>query len=66
LDAAILSRMRSLVISRSNWANDSRMLSVNLPIEIVVLKACVTLTKYTPLRLKVSTSLSKSPGARVS
>src|ERR1700730_15642701 len=27
-DAAILSRMRWLAISRSNWANDSSMLSV--------------------------------------
>jgi hypothetical protein len=32
--AAILSRMRSPMTSRSNWANDSRMLSVSLPIYV--------------------------------
>ena len=31
LDAAILSRMRSPAISRSNWANDSGVLSVQAP-----------------------------------
>ena len=40
--AAILSRMRSPVTSRSNCANDSRMLSVSRPIDVVVLNCCVT------------------------
>ncbi len=45
--AAILSRVRSLIISRSNWANDSRMFSVSRPIELVVLKCWVTETNET-------------------
>jgi len=36
-DAANLSRMRSPITSRSNWAKLSRMLSVSRPIEVVVL-----------------------------
>ena len=48
LEAAILSRMSSEVTSRSNWANDSRTLRVNRPIEVVVLNCCVTETKDTP------------------
>ena len=46
-DIAILSRMRSPVTSRSNWANDNKTLSVSLPMEFVVLKACVTETNET-------------------
>src|SRR5690242_2303033 len=38
LDAAILSRMRSPVTSRSNWAKDSSALSVRRPMLVVVLK----------------------------
>ena len=45
--AATLSRMRSAVTSRSNWANDSRMFSVSRPIDVVVLNDCVTETKVT-------------------
>src|SRR5215204_196474 len=41
-DAAILSRMRSEVTSRSNWANDSRTFNVSRPIEVVVLNCWVT------------------------
>src|SRR3984893_7583217 len=37
LEAAILSRMRSPVTSRSNWANESRTLSVSRPMEVVLL-----------------------------
>src|SRR3954465_14217993 len=48
LEAATLSRMRSEVTSRSNCANDSRTLSVNRPIEVVVLNCCVTETKDAP------------------
>ena len=47
-DALILSRMRSAVTSRSNWAKLSRMLSVSRPIEVVVLNDWVTETKVTP------------------
>ena len=47
LDAAILSRMRSAVTSRSNWANDSSMLSVSRPMLVVVLNDWVTETKLT-------------------
>lgn len=46
--AAILSRMRSPVTSRSNWAKDSRMFSINLPIEAVVLNCWVTDRNDTP------------------
>ena len=48
LEAAILSRMRSAVTSRSNWANDSSMFSISRPIEVVVLNASVIDTKDTP------------------
>src|SRR5262249_7971380 len=47
LEAAILSRMRSEVISRSNWAKDRSTLSVNRPIEVVVLNCWVTDTNET-------------------
>ncbi len=47
-----LSRMRSAVTSRSNWAKDSRMFSVSRPIDVVVLNDCVTETKVTPLRIE--------------
>src|SRR4029078_887166 len=46
-EAAILSRMRSEVTSRSNWANESSTLSVSRPIEGVVLNCWVTETKET-------------------
>src|SRR5437588_12997052 len=46
-EAAILSRMRSPVTSRSNWANDNSTLSVSRPIELVVLNCCVTETNDT-------------------
>src|SRR5271166_1621136 len=42
LEAAILSRIRSPVTSRSNWAKESSTLSVRRPILLVVLNACVT------------------------
>src|SRR5208283_741061 len=40
-EAATLSRIRSPVISRSNWAKDSSMLRVSRPMRVVVLKAWV-------------------------
>jgi hypothetical protein len=43
-EAAILSRMRSPVTSRSNWAKDNRTLRVSRPIEVVVLNCCVTVS----------------------
>jgi hypothetical protein len=51
--------------SRSNWAKLSRMLRVNLPIEVVVLNCCVTLTKVTLWRSNTSTSLAKSVSERL-
>src|SRR6266446_7396571 len=65
LEAAILSRMRSEVTSRSNWANDSSTFSVSRPIEVVVLNCWVTDTKDTLCRSNNSTSLAKSASDRV-
>src|SRR6266511_3802224 len=65
LEAAILSRMRSEVTSRSNWANDSSTFSVSRPIEVVVLNCWVTDTKDTWWRSNSSTSLAKSASDRV-
>ena len=47
LEAAILSRMRSEVTSRSNWANESSTFNVSRPIEVVVLNCWVTDTNDT-------------------
>ena len=44
-EAAILSRIRSPMTSRSNCAKDNRIFSVRRPIEVVVLNCCVTETK---------------------
>src|SRR5829696_6641495 len=41
-EAAILSRMRSEVTSRSNWAKDRSTFRVSRPMLEVVLNACVT------------------------
>lgn len=41
------------------------MFSVNRPIEVVVLNDCITDTKVTPWRLKISNSLEKSINARL-
>ena len=65
-EAAILSRMRSAVTSRSNWAKESSTLSVSRPIEEEVLKAWVTETKEQPAASSRSTSLAKSASDRVS
>src|SRR4029450_4635108 len=64
LEAPILSRMRSEVTSRSNWAKDSKTLSVSLPIEVVVLNCWVTETKDTPWASNSSPSLAKSAKER--
>ena len=58
--AAILSRMRSDVTSRSNWAKDRSTLSVNRPIEVVVLNCWVTETNDTPCASNSSTNFAKS------
>src|SRR5580700_302781 len=58
-DAAILSRMRSPVTSRSNWANDSSTLRVRRPMLVVVLKDWVTDTNETSWASNSSTSFSK-------
>ena len=51
-EAAILSRMRSPVTSRSNWAKESSTLRVSRPIEVVVLNCWVTETNDTPLGIE--------------
>src|SRR5207244_5858852 len=65
-EAAILSRRRSPVTSRSNWAKERSTLRVSRPIEVVVLNCCVTDTKDTPLASKISTIFAKSASERVS
>ena len=65
LEAAILSRMRSPVTSRSNWATDSSTLRVSRPMLVVVLNDWVTDTQETPRASKVSTILAKSVSDRV-
>src|SRR5271169_4790082 len=65
-EAAILSRMRSPVTSRSNWAKDNSTLSVRRPIELVVLNCWVTETNDTLCASKSSTSRAKSASDRVS
>jgi hypothetical protein len=64
-EAAILSRIRSPVTSRSNWANDKRTFRVNRPMLVVVLNAWVTETNDTCWASKSSTSLAKSASERV-
>ena len=56
LEPATLSRMRSPITSRSNWAKESNTLSVSRPIEVVVLNCWVTATKDTLCASNSSTS----------
>jgi hypothetical protein len=65
-EAAILSRTRSPMTSRSNWANESNTFSVSRPMLLVVLKDWVTETNDTECWSKSSTSLAKSASDRVS
>ena len=65
LDAAILSRIRSPVTCRSNWANESSTLRVSRPMLVVVLKAWVIETNETPCASNTSTILAKSESERV-
>ena len=66
LEAAILSRIRSAVTSRSNCAKLSSTLSVRRPMLVAVLKDWVTETKDAPAPSSRSTSLAKSASERVS
>src|SRR5262245_60472523 len=66
LEAAILSRTRSPISSRSNWANDSSTLSVSRPMLELVLKDWVTDTNETSWASNSSMSLAKSASERVS
>src|SRR5271163_84756 len=63
-EAAILSRIRSPVTSRSNWAKDRRTFRVNRPMLVVVLNDWVTETNDTRCASKSSTSLAKSARER--
>src|SRR2546430_1214069 len=63
LEAAILSRTRSPISSRSNWANDSSTLSVSRPMLELVLKDCVTDTNETPWASNSSMSVAIERGA---
>ena len=64
-EAANLSRMRSPITSRSNWAKLSRMFSVSRPIELVVLNCWVTETNETLCLSNTSTILAKSMSDRL-
>ncbi len=55
-----MSRIRSPITSRSNWANESNTFNVSRPIEVVVLNAWVTETNETLCRSKISTMRAKS------
>ena len=61
-----MSRTRSPITSRSNWAKESNTLSVSRPMLDVVLKDWVTETNETPWSSKISTSLAKSASDGVS
>src|SRR6202049_4415228 len=58
-EAAILSRMRSPMTSRSNCAKDNSTLRVKRPIEVVVLNCCVTETKDASLGVEDLDNLGK-------
>jgi DNA-binding CsgD family transcriptional regulator len=64
--AAILSRVRSAMSSRSNWANDNNTFKTSRPIDVAELKCCVTLTKATGCCSNASISLAKSSNDRLS
>lgn len=64
-DAAILSRMRSAVTSRSNRAKDRKTFSVSRPMPVAGLNDCVTDTKEASAVSSRSTGLAKSASERV-
>ena len=63
--AAILSCVRSEIISRSNCANESRIFSVSLPREVVVLNCWVTDANVALFLSRISMILAKSSKERV-
>ena len=65
LEAAILSRIRSAVTSRSNLAKESRTFSVSRPMLEAVLNCWVTETKDAPVASNRSTSRATSASERV-
>jgi len=65
LEAAILSRTRSPISSRSNWAKDSSTFSVSRPMLELVLNDCVTDMNDTLCVSNSSISLAKSASERV-
>jgi len=54
------------MISRSNWAKESRMFKVSRPMELVVLNCCVTETKLTECLSRISIMRAKSKRDRLS
>ena len=63
-----MSRMRSPVTSRSNWAKESSTLRVSRPIEVVVLNCWVTETNETLMRFEQLDQLGevgKRPGQAI-
>jgi hypothetical protein len=63
---AILSRVRSEMISRSNWAKDRSTLSMSRPIDVLVLNCWVTETNDTLCRSSTSMIFEKSIRLRLS
>ncbi len=63
--AAILSRVRSAMISLSNCANDNSTLSTIRPIEVAVLTCWVMLMKETPRASNASIMREKSSSERL-
>jgi hypothetical protein len=61
---AILSRVRSLIISRSNSAKDINMFIVSRPIASAVEKFCVTETNEAPAAPRRSITFTKSRSER--
>ena len=57
LEAANLSLMRSAVTSRSNWANDSRTLSVSGLVTLSLLTALSLYPPFTPSLLESQYSI---------
>jgi hypothetical protein len=56
----------AMMTSRSNWAKQCSMFSVGRPIDVVVLKLCVTAMKVTSRRSNPPTVFVKSSSARES
>jgi hypothetical protein len=63
--AAILSRVRSEMISRSNWAKESSTLSTSRPMLVALLNCWVIETKETLCFSNVSIMRAKSSSERL-